>query len=120
MIPFQREETLIQTIPGISKTNASAIIAEIGADMSQFPTDAHLASWAGMFPENNESAGVKKRALIALGHRILLDIYRVLTIGEPFVDEGSIAVHQRNLLARQKSAIRFLEQSGYTIAKASA
>ena len=60
MIPFRKEETLIQTIPGISKTSASAIIAEIGVDMSQFPTDAHLASWAGMCPGNNESAGVKK------------------------------------------------------------
>ena len=60
MIPFRKEETLIQTIPGISKTSASAIIAESGVDMSQFPTDAHLASWAGMCPGNNESAGVKK------------------------------------------------------------
>jgi transposase len=164
MAPFQKQDTLIQTIPGISKTTAPAIIAEIGVDMSQFPTDAHLASWAGMCPGNNESAGVKKsgkirkgnsflkatltevawaasrtkgsaysaiynniakrrgkkRALIALGHRILLDIHRVLTTGEPFVDEGAVAVHQRNSKARQKSAIRFLEQSGYTVAKASA
>jgi transposase len=44
MIPFRKEETLIQTIPGIRKTTASAIIAEIGVDMSQFPSDAHLAN----------------------------------------------------------------------------
>jgi len=164
MIPFRKEETLIQTIPGISKTTASAIIAEIGVNMSQFPTDAHLASWAGICPGNNESAGVKKsgkirkgnsflkatltevawaasrtkgsaygaiynsiakrrgkkRALVAIGHRILLDIHRVLKTREPFVDEGAEAVYQRNSKARQQSAIRFLEQSGYTIAKASA
>ena len=61
MIPFQEENTLVQTIPGISKTTTSAIIAEIGVNMSQFPSDAHLASWAGICPGNNESAG-KRRA----------------------------------------------------------
>jgi transposase len=43
MIPFRKEETLILTIPGINKIAASAIISEIGANMSQFPTEAHLA-----------------------------------------------------------------------------
>ncbi len=46
MVPFQKEYRLIQTLPGISKTCAAAIIAEIGADMSQFPDEAHLSSWA--------------------------------------------------------------------------
>jgi transposase len=68
MIPFQKENTLIQTIPGISKTTASAIIAEIGVNMSQFPSDAHLASWAGMCPGNNESAGKKKSGKIRKGN----------------------------------------------------
>jgi len=164
MIPFQKESNLIQTIPGISVITASAIIAEIGVDMSPFPDEAHLSSWAGICPGNNESAGVKKsgkirkgdkflkaalveaawaaskrkgsaysaiynniakrrgkkRALVALGHQILVDVYRALKTGEPYVDEGAEAVFQRNSAARQKSAIRFLEQSGYTITKASA
>jgi transposase len=164
MVPFQKEETLIMTIPGINKTTASAIMAEIGVNMSQFPTEGHLASWAGICPGNNESAGVKKsgkirkgdrylkatltevawaasrtkgsafsafynniakrrgkkRALIAVGHQILVAIYRVLKTGEPFVDEGAEAVYQRNSKARQKSAMRFLEQSGYVVTKASA
>ncbi len=71
MIPFQKEESLIQTIPGISKTSASAIIAEIGADMSQFPSEAHLASWAGICPGNNESAGGKKSGKIRKGNSYL-------------------------------------------------
>jgi len=71
MIPFQKENTLIQTIPGISKTTASAIIAEIGVNMSQFPSDAHLASWAGMCPGNNESAGKKKSGKIRKGNTYL-------------------------------------------------
>jgi len=48
MVPFQKESKLIQTIPGISEVNASAILAEIGADMSQFPDEAHLSSWRRM------------------------------------------------------------------------
>ncbi len=48
MVPFQKEAKLIQTIPGIGEANASAILAEIGINMSQFPDEAHLSSWAGM------------------------------------------------------------------------
>lgn len=50
----------LKTIPGVGKEAASEIIAEIGIDMSQFPNEKHLASWAGMSPGNNESAGKKK------------------------------------------------------------
>ena len=42
MVPFQKESKLIQTIPGISEVNSSAILAEIGIDMSQFPDEAHF------------------------------------------------------------------------------
>lgn len=51
---------LLQTIPGVGKDAAAGILAEIGNDMSQFPSERHLASWAGMSPGNNESAGKKK------------------------------------------------------------
>jgi transposase len=47
----------LDTIPGVSKRAAEALIAEIGVDMSRFPTAGHLASWAGMCPANNECAG---------------------------------------------------------------
>jgi hypothetical protein len=62
----------------------------------------------------------KKRALIALGHRILCDIYKVLTTGEAYVDEGAEAVFKRNSKAREGAMIRTLERSGYTITKATA
>jgi len=55
--PFCRARDLIVTVPGISTTLADIIIAETGADMSRFPTDAHLASWAGTTPGSHESAG---------------------------------------------------------------
>ncbi len=47
----------LDTIPGVGRRAAEVIIAETGADMSRFPTPAHLSSWAGMCPGNNESAG---------------------------------------------------------------
>lgn len=48
---------LLDTIPGINERTASLLLAEIGADMSRFPSARHLASWAGICPGNNESAG---------------------------------------------------------------
>jgi transposase len=51
---------LLQTIPGVGKESAAAIISEIGDDMDVFPSAHHLASWAGISPGNNESAGKKK------------------------------------------------------------
>jgi transposase len=50
----------LDTIPGIGPYLAEALIAEIGTDMSRFPTPAHLASWAGMCPGNHESAGKRR------------------------------------------------------------
>jgi transposase len=55
--PYEAAVTLLVTIPGVSTRTAQVILAEIGADMSRFPTAGHLASWAGMCPGNNESAG---------------------------------------------------------------
>ncbi len=51
---------LLSTIPGVDKESASYILAEIGNDMDRFPDEKHLASWAGLSPGNNESAGKKK------------------------------------------------------------
>lgn len=59
--PYHEEIALLDTIPGISKDAAAGILAETGVDMSQFPDEAHLASWAGVSPANHESAGKKKR-----------------------------------------------------------
>lgn len=54
------ELELLESIPGVGHDGAIGIIAEIGDDMSQFPDQKHLASWAGLTPGNNESAGKKK------------------------------------------------------------
>ena len=62
---FEKEINLVATVPGIKTFSAIAIISEIGADMSVFPTAKHLCSWAGLTPQNNESAGKKKSVRIS-------------------------------------------------------
>ena len=68
---YRKEIELLDTIPGIDKESAKAIISEIGVDMNQFPTVKNLTSWAGMSPGNNESAGVKKNGKSTKGNRTL-------------------------------------------------
>ncbi|MCL2059490.1 MAG: IS110 family transposase [Oscillospiraceae bacterium] len=62
--PFRPQTELLMTVPGIQLISAVAIISEIGVDMSVFPTSKHLCSWAGLVPQNNESAGKKKTTRI--------------------------------------------------------
>ncbi len=54
---YENHVEILDSIPGIDVITASVIISEVGVDMSQFPTSGHLASWAGLCPGNNESAG---------------------------------------------------------------
>jgi transposase len=55
--PFEAAVTLWQSIPGVDRVTACNLVAEIGVNMDQFPTDRHLASWAALCPGNHESAG---------------------------------------------------------------
>lgn len=58
--PFDEEIARLDTIPGIDRRGAEIVIAEIGTDLSRFPSADHLASWAGMVPGNDESAGKRR------------------------------------------------------------
>src|SRR6266511_3488794 len=58
--PFSTQRELLETIPGIGRTAAQVLIAELGVDMSVFPSSGHLASWAGQCPGNRESAGKRR------------------------------------------------------------
>jgi transposase len=62
---------VIQDIPGIGNTSAQAIISVIGTDMTRFPTDAHISSWAGLCPGNNESASKRKSGKTTKGNNLL-------------------------------------------------
>ena len=63
--------TLLQDIPGIADTSAKGIISVIGTDMERFPTNAHIASWAGLCPGNNESAQKRKSGKTRKGNALL-------------------------------------------------
>jgi len=58
---------LLSTIPGVSRISALTILSEIGYDMSRFPTVGHLIAWAGLCPDQNESAGKRKRSRLRKG-----------------------------------------------------
>ncbi len=60
LAPISAAAELLKTIPGISDVTAHVIVAEIGVDMSRFPTAGHLVSWAGLCPRNDESAGKRR------------------------------------------------------------
>ncbi len=60
LAPFESAVELLCTIPGVQRRTAEVIIAEIGTDMSRFPTAGHLASWAGLCPGNDQSAGKRR------------------------------------------------------------
>jgi transposase len=57
LLPWKQAVGLLHTIPGINERAAEGILAEVGIEMVRFPTAAHLASWVGMCPGNNESEG---------------------------------------------------------------
>jgi transposase len=58
--PYEPQVRLLTSIPGIGERAAAVVVSEIGVDMSRFPTAAHLASWAGLAPGNNESGGRRR------------------------------------------------------------
>lgn len=58
--PFRPQVELLTTIPGISATMARVLLAEVGFDMTRFPSAGHLVSWAGLCPRNDESAGKRR------------------------------------------------------------
>jgi transposase len=82
--PFADAVDRLDAIPGINTTTAQAIIAEVGVDMTRFPTAAHLASWAKFSPITSESAGKKKgKNATGKGNRYLARV-----LGEAAVSAG--------------------------------
>jgi transposase len=159
--PFVDEELQqkLDAIPGINATTIQNIVAEIGTDMSQFPSDAHLASWAGMCPGNEESAGKrkrskttkgdpwlrraltqaawaathtndsylgaqyrrlagrrgKKRALVAVGHTLLVIIYHILKYRVDYQDLGPDYFIRLEPDRQKRYLVKRLEQLGWEV-----
>ncbi len=157
--PYSEELRLLQTIPGISKITATILIAEIGVDMNKFPTAQHLASWAGVCPGNNESAGKthsgrttkgnqylkpiliecawaashvkncylrkkyesligrrgKKRALVAIGHKILNAAYFIIRDKVPYQELGYDYIDSRRKQSQVQSYLDKLKNMGFDV-----
>ncbi|MER5626436.1 transposase [Streptosporangium sp. NPDC002544] len=101
MSPFTAAVERLDEVPGIGLTAAHAIIAEIGLDMSRFPTTAHLTSWAKFAPGVKESAG-KRKGKNATGHG---NRYLARTLGEAAVVVGRtdtfLGEHYRRIVRRK-------------------
>ena len=67
LAPFRDLIPVLTSIPGIGELAARVLLAEIGADMSRFPTSGHLVSWAGLCPKNDESAGKRRSTRMRKG-----------------------------------------------------
>jgi transposase len=91
--PLGREMELLKTVDGIDDIVASTILAECGADMSVFPSDANLASWGGLSPGSNESAGKVKSTRTRKGDKYLRTI---------LVQAANAAVKAKNSFWKQK------------------
>lgn len=65
--PFREAVALLSTVPGVSEVAAGVIVAEIGVDMTRFPSAGHLLSWAGLCPRNDESAGKRRSTRLRKG-----------------------------------------------------
>ncbi len=152
---------LLSTIPGVDKEAAAYILSEIGNDMERFPDEQHLASWAGLSPGNNESAGKKKgsrtthgdkwlkamivqcawaatrtkgtylrskydslvgrrgkkRALIAVGHKILIAAYFILKNKESYKELGGGYLDKITKEKQIKRHLRRLRELGVDVSQ---
>ena len=67
LAPFRDATERLKDVPGLSETSIPVLLAEVGADMSQFPTAGHLLSWAGLVPRLDESAGKRRSTRVRKG-----------------------------------------------------
>ena len=153
---------LLDTIPGVNEKAAETIIAEIGTDMTKFPSAIYLSSWAGMSPGNNESAGRRKsgrttpgnkwikailtqcalcasqtkgsylkdkyyklksrrgakRAVIAIGHKILVIAYHILKDGVTYKELGESYLDNRNKTRVLRHHVNRIKNLGYEVSLA--
>jgi transposase len=114
LAPFAEAMERLQTIPGISQRVAETILAEIGRNMDQFPTDAHLASWAGMCSGNNESAGKRRSSRITKGNRWLKRILVQAAWAASHTKATYLAAQYRRL-AKRRGRKRALVAVGHTL-----
>jgi transposase len=99
--PYRRRIELLATIPGVSATTAQVILAEIGADITQFPSAGHLASWAGICPGNHESAGKHSSGTTRPGDPWLKGVLGQAAISAARGNNTYLAARYRRLVVRR-------------------
>ena len=114
LAPFAEAEERLQTIPGINQRVAETVLAEIGPRMEQFPSADHLASWAGMCPGNNESAGKRRSGRITKGNRWLKRILVQAAWAASHTKNTYLAAQYRRL-AKRRGSKRALVALGHTL-----
>ncbi len=116
--PFEEVVELLDTIPGVARETAEIIVAEIGTDMSRFPSADHLASWAGVAPGNNESAGKRRTGKTTQGNHALGVALNHAANAASHTKNTYLSAQYHRLAARRgkKRAIVALEHSVLIIA----
>ena len=99
--PFAAAVELLSTIPGVQRRTAEVVIAEIGTDMSVFPTAGHLASWAGLCPGNDESAGKRRSGRSRKGSRWLAIALTEAAQANTRSRDSYLSAHYRRLKPRR-------------------
>jgi transposase len=159
LLDEREASALLATIPGVARRTAEVLVAEIGTDLSRFPSAQHLASWAGMCPGNAESGGRrlsgrtrhgnawvrrtlaevanvvsrmkgtslaaqfrrlaarrgKSRAMVAVGHSVLVAIYHMLTRREPYHELGAPYCDEHERDHVQRRLVHRLERLGFAV-----
>jgi transposase len=103
MRPFEEDLELLDTIPGVGRRAAEEILAEIGTNMERFLTAAHLSSWAGMSPGNNESAGKRKSGRTSKGNSALRTILVGAAHAAAHTKDTYLSAQYKRLAARRGS-----------------
>lgn len=99
--PFGDLPELVATIPGVSVRGAQVLLAECGTDMSRFPSAGHLASWAGICPGNNESAGKTRSGKTRKGSTWLRTELTVAAVAASRSKGTYLAAHHAQIRARR-------------------
>jgi len=101
--PFAEEIARLDTIPGVDRALATELIAEIGTDMTAWPSDRHFAAWTGTCPGNRESAGVRRRARTRDGNPYVKVILLRAAVCASRTVTSYLAARYRRLAARRGS-----------------
>jgi len=98
LAPFTEDLERVSTIPGVKQRTAEVVIAEIGVDMSVFPSAGHLASWAALCPGNNESAGKHRSGKTRRGNPWLRTALTEAALGAIRHGRGALAARYRRIM----------------------